>query len=309
MNTILKLGAAVIVLTAVQLPGQTIPNYRPQSESFQVPIEMRGVAADSGSMRGDYYAYQYQGMFFGMTGERMPSNALGFEGDADLSNPFGLIATFWYGYQTANVDVLRNLLTEEGLAQLDAANYFDNFSEKSAVVSDVDSIWFLAAMEMGDGMMVFTRTRKIGIERNYLEKIGDRYYIVPLANRSYDALIQNFILYLFYDPQPYQRPLRINYADSVNISVKTDITARVSEPGKYVVMARAGAEKPIFANVQDNGGVDRDEAPQEVQFPITLSYFLPKGENEVYVVESNFPVMFVTQTLLDNALRVRIKVK
>jgi hypothetical protein len=76
-----------------------------------------------------------------------------------------------------------------------------------------------------------------------------------------------------------------------------------------VVLARPKIGESIFANVEDNGSVDSNNDVRKIEFPITFGYFLPKGENVIYAVESNFPVLFVTQTLLDSAVIIKVKVK
>ena len=290
--------------------GQTIPDYKPQNITINVPIEMMGVSEDILNQQGDYYVYTESGMMLLNNKVLMPSAGLGFTGNTSRDNPFGTISIFWYGYQTGNVELLRSLLTPNGQAQLDAANYFDNFSEKSAAVNEIDSIWFLAAIAIDDGVMVFTENKKYGIERNFLRKVKGAYVIEPLNSEQYDALIQNVILYLFYNPKPYKRPNRIQLADSVSISERSTCTARVAERGKYLILARTeDTPKPIFANVKDDSPTDRDQTPLEIAFPITLSYYLPKGENEVYVVESNYPISFITQRFIDSALLLTVKVK
>jgi hypothetical protein len=122
-------------------------------------------------------------------------------------------------------------------------------------------------------------------------------------------MIQNFVLYLFYNPQPYRELQNISAPDSVLISEKINFSAQVSKLGHFVVLARPKIGESIFANVEDNGSVDSNNDVRKIEFPITFGYFLPKGENVIYAVESNFPVLFVTQTLLDSAVIIKVKVK
>ena len=290
--------------------AQTIPAYNAQNLTLQVPIEMMGTVPDSTFLVNDYYTYQVTGMNLMNAPILLPSVQLGFDGRATRNNPFGVIAQFWYGYQTGDVSMLRNLLTESGNAQLDDKNFFDNFSEKSAATSTIDSIWVVAAIALEDGIMVFTKNKTFGIERNFLREINGNYFIEPFSSDTYNRFIQNFTLYLFYSPEAFKRPTNIVVNDSVSIGQKTTFAARLSTTGSYLVIARsADVTKPIIAQVKDNSPVDRNDRSQRVEFPITLSYFLPKGENEVYIIESNYPISFITQRFIDNAQLRTVKVK
>ncbi len=284
------------------------PEFKPKSFSIVIPSEVKGVAKDTIKERGDDLKYEFNGVYFKNKNEGLiQTQQNGFAGSTNRSTPFELVTELFYAWQIGSKGLIKELYTPESSDLFDARLPDSIFTRYQNIMKKEMQPRIVAAYQYKEGYMVITEFENQGMESVFCIQRNNRYYIQPIEDDN--TANYNFEVFLENSPEPFQKPTVELQNDTIGYDAQSRIKVGLTKRGNYIVLFRPDKNSAVFVNMPDNASADLNNGGKKIEFDITLGWFLKRGKNVFYAIESNFPVRDVSERMIKEGVPVEVFLK
>jgi len=303
----------IIVITVIAFLSYyytTAQNNIPVFNSTNIELKfskfLNGCMKDSLNTVGNNLVYRLKGQQFGENGINLPLLSDGFSGKSNRSTPWETLTELVAAYQQKDVRKIKELYNST--SQEKVSKVFDGENAQVALdaLSACGKVKVMMGFEYKDGYYAIVETEKYGINSNYFVKEKGIYKLSYLDEKS--AITWNLSLYWKFKPKPFLQPAIVTLADSISFTETKDFNFKVSAAKNWVIIFSDRVGSPVTAYVQDGGYRDDDNLEQQIKLAFEAKILLSKGNYNLFILESNYPVQVVNEEMKAKAVPFKLKV-
>ena len=220
------------------------------------------------------------------------------------------MATLFYSYKQQDFALMKFLFSKEGKEKLLSMDEKNSDSMLKAL-SKVNEFKLNYVLKYKSGYVVsWTPDEKESISRKVflLEKDG-LYQIHPFKIKN-DPVFTNSMLYLQNNPFLQYRP-QLNKSKSV-FKKSSKLKFQLHRKGNFISFWKSG-DRFVRLKVQDNKKIksaiyiDRNSQASVIDVNFNKKSFSKKGDIELFVIETSYPVGSVTKELIKDAIKIKFR--
>ncbi|MFI4963036.1 MAG: hypothetical protein ACHP6H_04165, partial [Legionellales bacterium] len=282
---------------------QNIP-FKMGEMHLKLPVDLPALMKDSLAKKGDYLEYDVTGMAVTDT----IAAQIHPVATSDRSTPWLVFGELLTAYQSGDIDKILALYTKNSHAGIRSyladpdikKKYFELVQSEKVIVP-----YFI--MEWDNGYVAYAETHPGLTESFRFVKENNGFLLSSYMSKNQPVINNLFALY-YYKPLPHQNPVIVQKPDSVTHSENPQFVVKLKRPSDYISVFIPKTGLAVILSAKDNGYNDSDPATGTVSMLYAGSKF-PRGNYEVEVTESNYPVYEASNLLISAGTKFYIKVR
>jgi hypothetical protein len=300
----------VFAISSMQAIASNVPNFKPEKLVISMPAEWRDLMEDSAAVEKDRLIYRLNGQQFKGNDGAIPLKSKGFTGVAQPQTPTELIAQYVYLLQSGDLNSYK-VCFDPNLDKNSQKEISDSFQELSTTFQKIESVKINLIFELKNGFYIFYQTDRTGLMNAFVTKIKGRYYFAHLSDVAEDdeAKINNLLRFTFHTPDPYLKPAFGSKIDTLLLSSQVKINFKLNRKGNYLIVFEPHQGASVISSIRDQSAADSNPGQQQVTLTLTPSSYFNHGDVILYAIESNFPVSYVTETMIKEGVSQKVYVR
>ena len=283
------------------------PVFKTEPIKLSFPKFMEGCIIDSLNTKNDSLFYNLNGYIFKTDKGHIQTISEGFNGNSQKVTPWETLTELLAAYQKKDVNKIIGLYSANSQDKI--KNYLtgERSSEFLEYLSKIKKVTLLLGFEYLNGYYAIIQT-DYGIKTNYFIKENGQYKLSALDNNG--PLIWNLSLYFKYKPEPLLKPTILTTIDTLKYDDNKDFSVKLNKKGNWLIVCENYPGNPVIFKCLDNyPDMDNNNKDGIITVKITGKQFFTPGLHSLYIVESNFPVTMVAESIIKNGLKKEVFIK
>lgn len=294
----------LLLFLSLRLTAQENTEFSTQDLRIAVPTFLPGVMQDpDGLLQNDSLVYNLKGILY-RKGFRISQGSRSLS----LSTPVDVIKEMVDAYAKKDKNRIINLFNSSSEAQVrnlingPEGNEYLTYVRSTAI----QPLELLAAIQYGNGYLMFIKDKETKVHVNYVVKEGSEYKLSALTDKKPTSW--NLNVYFNAAPLPMVPLKSVIRKDSIALNDSVLVQTVIPEGMTYVALFTDKPGEAPRLLVADNGKDDLNLTKNRVSFYVPGYLFLQPDIYKFYIAAFNFPITFVSQNFFSKEGEYYIKI-